>query len=84
MELSLQPTIRRRSNGTIDIDHYRKAALTMRRCASVDMLRRARPALRVMAGGAALRTVLGILGAYRRAAASISRTATMAPVVEPR
>jgi hypothetical protein len=45
MELKTQPTIRRRPNGTIDVDHYREAAIIMRRHASVDMMRGVRPAL---------------------------------------
>ncbi len=84
MKSPLQPTVRRRTNGTIDIDHYRNAALVMRRSASLDMARNAGPALRAMAAGAALLTVLGIIGAYRSAAASILRTAMMTPAVEPR
>jgi len=39
------PTIRRRTNGTIDCDHYREAATIMRRQASVNMMRGAGIAL---------------------------------------
>lgn len=81
MEPPLQPTIRRRTNGTIDIDHYRNAALIMRRSASLDTARHAGPALRAMAAGAALLTVLGVIGAYRSAGALILLSATMAPAV---
>ena len=39
------PTIRRRTNGTIDCDYYREAAILMRREASVDIMRGAGVAL---------------------------------------
>lgn len=42
MEDTMEPSIRRRSNGTIDIEHYRTMAENMRRDASIEMMRNAR------------------------------------------
>ena len=45
MQLNSQATIRRRINGTIDVDHYRDDAIVMRRRASIEMMQAARPVI---------------------------------------
>ncbi len=65
MQLKTQPTIRRRANGTIDVDHYREAAIILRRQTSVDMMRGARPALWGIAAAFALLLSVVILAPHR-------------------
>lgn len=54
MQFKTQPTIRRRTNGTIDVDHYREAAIIMRKQASIEMMRGARPVMWGLAAAFAL------------------------------
>lgn len=74
----MQPEIRRRSNGTIDIECYRSVAERMRREASIDIMGKAAPTIGMLvACGAALFAVV-LFGGYQYSGPHQGRTTTLA------
>jgi hypothetical protein len=73
----------RRTNGTIDVDHYRTIAVKLRRETSVAMMCGAQPTLWAMAAGAALLVAFIVLGSHRTVAESVHHAA-VAPHVQTR
>ncbi len=61
----MQSDIRRRGNGTIDIEHYRSLAESMRHEASIDIMRNARPTLWAMAACGMLLLALVVFGRHQ-------------------
>ena len=60
----MQPTIRRRSDGTIDVEYYRTVAESMRREASIDMLQNARPTMWMMVACGAMLFAVVVFGRH--------------------
>jgi len=60
----MRPTIRRRSNGTIDVEYYRTVAESMRREASIDMMRNARPTMWMMVACGAMLFAVAVFGRH--------------------
>ncbi len=60
----MQPTIRRRSNGTIDVEYYSTMAENMRREASIDIMRNARPTMWMMVACGAMLFAAAVFGQH--------------------
>lgn len=78
MEDTMQPTIHRRSNGTIDVGYYRTIAETMRREASIEMMRNARPTMWMMAACGAMLFAFAVLGRHHSVHQKVVHAASLA------
>lgn len=78
----MQPTIRRHSNGTINIGYYRTLAERMRRDASIDMMRHAGPVMGMMTVCAALLLAVAVFGGHHATPQQIAHAAPMTQTVQ--